>query len=199
MNWKRVGLVIGVCALLLVLGGYGAYQYLINHYSGQIDLILADLLDDRNEDAPSPVVESQATEQPTIEPPTTDPMPPATPQPTPATEPSSEGSNPSSSQTPEGGNSPASVVDQVTSTLTLSEDERDKAESADEILEQMSTSEKLMVLKTLNRFSVDELLEMYRIYSGGDAEAIAELKQTIKAKFTAEDIELIKQMAAKYR
>lgn len=200
MNWRKLGLIVGICALLLVLGGFGAYQYLINHYSSQIDLILADLLDDHREDAPTSGTEDQVTEHPSTEPLATDPNPPATPQSRPETGSSSEGSKPNSSQTPEpGGTSPANVVDKATANLNLSAEERDKAESADEILEQMSTSEKLMVLKTLNRFSTSELLEMYRIYSGGDAEAIAELKKAIKAKFSAEDIELIKQMAAKYR
>lgn len=200
MTVRKLCMTLGVIIALLLICGYGVYQYLINHYSSQIDLILADLLDDHSEDVPSVGVEDQTTGQPSTEPPATNQAPPAISQPKPGTDSSSGGSKPSSTQTPEsGGNSPASVVDKATSTLTLSEEERDKAESADELLEQMSTSEKLMVLKTLNRFSTSELLEMYRIYSGGNAEAIAELKKTIKTKFSPEDIELIKQMAAKYR
>lgn len=195
MNWKKTGLTIGICVALLAAGGYGVYQYVIHRYANQIDEIVSSLIDDSvaPETTPSPAaVEPQENPAPNAKPDQSKPTGATTvPDTKPTAEPPSDPTSGNSAQT--------GAIAQATEGLNLTGQEQAKAESATDLLEQMSTTEKLMVLKTLNRFSTTELLEMYRIYSQGDPVAVAEVKAKIKAQFSEADIELIKQMAAKYR
>lgn len=184
MNWKRAGLTIGICVTLLVAGGYGVYRYVLHRYAYQIDEIVSGLIDDS--------VAPETTPSPAAVEPQENPAPNAKPD---QSKPTAE----APSDPPSGNSAQTGAIAQAAEGLNLTGQEQAKAESATDLLEQMSTTEKLMVLKTLNRFSTTELLEMYRIYSQGDPVAVAEIKAKIKAKFSEADIELIKQMAAKYR
>lgn len=194
MRGKKLWLTIGCCLGLIVLACFGAYQYLLTRYSSQLDQVLEDLIADT---APTPANE----QTPVVG--GTPPQPPATTPQQPSAQSSGHAASPPAEEPPaSNSNEPTptdpAVADAATG-LNLTEQEQAKAESVTDILEEMTMTEKLMVLKTLNRFSASELLQMYRTYSSGDAEAIAAMKEEIKAKFTEDDIDLIKQMVAKYR
>jgi hypothetical protein len=93
----------------------------------------------------------------------------------------------------------AAVVVEATEGLQLSDSEMEMVSDLPSLLKQMTAQEKLMLVKTLAKFSPSELLGLYREYSSGDADAQQAIKEAVKTKFSAEDINLIKQMVAKYR
>lgn len=215
-NWRKIGIVFLVA--LLAVGGiaYGAYQYLLHRYAQQIDDLLSDLIDESATDADSepelPIASTQPPETSTQPPAQSGSANPSTtpdqqvdaPAQTDAEDETTQTSEPPDNEQTEPDATATTepmgeaIVD-ATAGLSLTDSEMDLVGDLPSLLGQMTSDEKVMLVKTLMKFSPNEILNLYRLYQSGDAETKAQVKEQVKAKFTDEDIDLIKQMAAKYR
>lgn len=176
----------------------GVYHYALDRYADQLD----DALGAITHDPPTATTEGTGPKpdvQPVPQPPAAGPATSPT-QPRPAVTPPTNSSEPQPPQgTSTASNPEQALANAATADLNLSSTEKADVSLALDILGKMTMQEKLFFFQTVARFTPSELLELYRLFREGDSGSMDELKQKLVSRFTADDIERIKEIAEKYR
>lgn len=211
---RKLVLILGTTILLLSLALYGIYHLGMNYYASQLDDILSRIAvgefpgnewqDGAANTAAEPTAGSRQPDDQSelAEGQTTAGSPDHVGQPSPTrSEPSSKLVDrvnptlyPDANEAVHG-----SDTSQTLAGLGLTASECRHAESLLPVLGRMGLQEKLFTLQCISRFSVSELIQMFRWYRQGDGTALQQIKQWFYERFSAEDIERIRQIAEKYR
>lgn len=172
MKFRKFYLYGGLSLLILAALAVGGYYYTLNRYAKEMDKLMDIFLAEMFiEDAPQEQEAGKENNSASVQ--------------------NNQNNDPSSRTTDS---------DPQPSTSTEKSEELKELEELEEKLspafKDLELKDQLFILQLLRKFSVDELQEMYRLYSAG-GQSRRELLKRIEQKFTPEELQHIKELFLK--